>query len=336
MKWTEHRLRPVGFMIFVGEGRRAAIAATGAAVPEDLPMTSGPNKANRVLIIDPDPLFGRIAKAKLEKWGYSALIETSGTAAFEWLKAESFRLVVMELELPGLDAAELCRRIRALNRAYYTYVVVYTARKDKRALMTVLEAGIDDYLLKPFDALEFRLRLKNAERLLGLDEELRHGGGTDRTNGLINRGAFLQFFRVIVAQCQRHSTTGMLLFIEIANYTDVFRRHGYDAAQVLQSEVAKAMRTSLRDSDLFAYTGDGEFCLMLQDHSAVACCTVADIVTKRSCPRTVEYEDIVMRPRLRCSVAEFPQDKCSADEILANPDRRLCDMASDQSSGAMS
>ncbi|MEO5372807.1 MAG: response regulator [Alphaproteobacteria bacterium] len=297
------------------------------ADPEDVPMPPGLMPAQRVLIIDPDPLFARIAKAKLEKWGYAPQIETSGTAAYEWLRAESFRLVVMELDLPGMGAAELCRRIRELRRPYYTYVVVYTGRKDKSGLVTVLEAGIDDYLVKPFDALEFRLRLKNAERLLALDEELHHGSGTDRATGLINRGTFLQFFRIIIADCVRHSTSGTLLFIEITNFADAFRRHGYEAAQMLQAKVAEALSTTLRDSDLFACTGDGEFCLMLHNRSPDTVCPVADIILRRVGPLTVEYEDTRMHPVLRCSIVGYPQDGLSAEDILADEGRALCHTA---------
>ncbi|MBF0129110.1 MAG: response regulator [Alphaproteobacteria bacterium] len=289
---------------------------------------------NRVLIVDPDPLFGRILRTKLEKLGYGVEITTTASAAMERMRADVYRIVITEIDLPDSDGPDLTRRVRELDRPHYTYLFVCSARKDKDALMRVLEAGADDYIQKPLDSLEFRLRLKNAERMLSLDDEVHFGGGTDRETGLLNRNAFLQFFRAIVSECRRAKTQGILLFVEIVNYGDIYRNNGFEAAQRVQLTLAKRLSAALRTSDIFARVGDGEFCLLLQDHTPEQCCSIAGIVLGRMGKEGVAYEDVLLDADVRISLTSFPQLEASAEDILNYGERTVCPVPAFASSGA--
>lgn len=288
----------------------------------------------QVLIVDPDLLFGRILKSKLEKMGYAARVEKSGVAALECLKTDVFRIVITELDPSDVSGPDLCRHIRALDRPYYTYIFVFSSRKDKEALLQVLEAGADDYIQKPLDFLEFRLRMKTAERMLALDDEVHFGGGTDRATGLINRNAFLQFFRAIVSECQRGKTIGTLLFVEIANYRDIYHGNGFEAAQCVQSALAKRLSSALRTSDVLARISDGVFCLLLQDSSSEQCCSIAGIVLGRMGEAGIAYEEATLLPDIRISMVSFPQEDMTAEDILNSPDRIFCPKPVLVSSGA--
>jgi sigma-B regulation protein RsbU (phosphoserine phosphatase) len=85
-----------------------------------------------------------------------------------------FPLVFLDRVMPDLDGIELCRRIRARRQPRYTYVILVTMVGGKEPYLEGMNAGADDYFSKPFDPDELRARLRVAERVLNLQEELAH------------------------------------------------------------------------------------------------------------------------------------------------------------------
>ena len=274
-----------------------------------------------VLLVSDDILFSRLLTRKLESWGHEVVVETTGTGASERIKKEPFRVVVTGWDLEGLTGPELCKAIRALDRRRYSYVIVYTSRTDKDSLMACLEAGTDDYLTRPFNAVEFKARFANGVRLLDLEDELREGGGTDATTGVVINASFQRFFRVILADTRRTETTGALVFVRVLRYREILSEHGYGPAQKLMVEVAKALNRSVRESDLVARLSDDEFCLMLQRTKWDLCSRVAEKITGQISNMSLVFDDVELRPEVSISTLNYPVEGLTADEILALTDR---------------
>lgn len=275
----------------------------------------------RVLVVDHDPLFARIVRSRLERWGFEVQTETSGKAAVEWLKVSSFRLVITDVDLPGMSGPELTRRIRALQLPRYVYVMFYSAREDKDSLLEALDAGADDYMAKPFNAVEFKLRIVTAVRLLALDEELAHGGGLDRGTGVLNRGAFEWGFRLILAQMVRTEVSGALVFIRLTNLGEIYARHGYFALlRVLRMTAEVAARVH-RQSDVVARLDGDEFCLLLHNTAWDTCRPVTDRLVQGLGEVRLETAQGVIAPAYLVSVLNYPVGSLSAEEILSREGR---------------
>ena len=84
----------------------------------------------KVLIVSEDALYARLTAKKLENWGDECVIETSGTAAFERLKKEQFRIVISDWDARGMRADELCRNIRELKQNQYIYIMISSDSRD--------------------------------------------------------------------------------------------------------------------------------------------------------------------------------------------------------------
>jgi phosphoserine phosphatase RsbU/P len=127
----------------------------------------------RVLIAEDDPVSRRALEATLAGWGYPVVVTVNGTEAWAVLcAAGSPELAVLDWMMPGLDGAEVCRRIRAAGRAEPPYIVLLTAKDRPENAAAGLEAGADDYLVKPFSRVELRARLRVGERTLALQRGL--------------------------------------------------------------------------------------------------------------------------------------------------------------------
>jgi sigma-B regulation protein RsbU (phosphoserine phosphatase) len=126
----------------------------------------------KVLVADDDPVSRALLAATLAKWGHEPVLAADGAEAWERYLAGDFRLVISDWMMPELDGPGLVRRIRAAARPGYTFVVLLTARADRSSLVEGLEAGADDFAVKPIDPDELRARLRVAERIIGLETRL--------------------------------------------------------------------------------------------------------------------------------------------------------------------
>jgi len=82
-------------------------------------------------------------------------------------------VVISDWVMPVMDGLQLCRHIRGRQHARYVYVLVVTARRGKKRYLEALEAGADDFIPKPIDAEELGARLRVAERILGLQAQMK-------------------------------------------------------------------------------------------------------------------------------------------------------------------
>jgi two-component system response regulator MprA len=126
---------------------------------------------SRLLIVDDDPELLRFLLDELGEAGHHCSGCDNGQDALLRLRQESFDLVVMDWTLPDFSGVELCRRLRASNNT--TPVLMLTARDDVDERVQALDAGVDDYLTKPFNLKELHARVRARLRRGGYEQDLR-------------------------------------------------------------------------------------------------------------------------------------------------------------------
>jgi two-component system KDP operon response regulator KdpE len=110
----------------------------------------------RILVVDDELQMRRVLRASLSAHGYQVVEAESGEEALNKLKAERCDLVLLDLNLPGLDGIQTCRAIRADSEVPIVIVSIRDSEKDKAAAR---EAGADDYITKPFGIEELLSRI---------------------------------------------------------------------------------------------------------------------------------------------------------------------------------
>ncbi len=130
----------------------------------------------RVLLVEDDPMIAKGLQTALRQDGYAVDGVSDGRHAAEALRTESFDIVLLDLGLPGRDGLEVLRELR--GRGDSTPVIIVTARDDTRNRIEGLDAGADDYIIKPFDLDEIAARMRSVlRRAAGRgDPCIRHGG----------------------------------------------------------------------------------------------------------------------------------------------------------------
>ncbi len=225
----------------------------------------------RVLIADDDAMFRRILQSWLEGWGYTVLLAEDGATAWELLQREGPpELLILDWVMPGIDGAELCRRVRERQRGRYQYILLVTAKDDKQDVVRGLEAGADDYLTKPFELSELRARLRVGRRILNLQdkliearEELRFHATHDPLTGIWNRGALLNLLQRELQRGSRTQSPTGIAMLDIDHFKHINDRYGHLTGDVVLKEVASRISQVIRSYDLVGRYGGEEFLAVL-------------------------------------------------------------------------
>jgi two-component system response regulator MprA len=131
----------------------------------------GATAGDRVLVVDDDPPLQRMLARTLSAEGFSVAVAADGGAALAAVERSLPDVIVLDVAMPGMDGLAVCRRLRA--KGMTTPVLMLTARDAVPDRVRGLQAGADDYLVKPFAAEELVARIRALTRRGGSAEQLR-------------------------------------------------------------------------------------------------------------------------------------------------------------------
>jgi two-component system KDP operon response regulator KdpE len=117
----------------------------------------------RVLVVDDDPQIRRAMKATLTSRGYEVSDSRTGEEALDKLRSETYDLVLLDMNMPGIGGIETCGLIRSSSDIAIIMLTVSSSEKDK---VEALDAGADDYVTKPFSMPELLARIRATLRRL--------------------------------------------------------------------------------------------------------------------------------------------------------------------------
>jgi sigma-B regulation protein RsbU (phosphoserine phosphatase) len=126
-----------------------------------------------ILIAEDDPISRRTLEVTLQRWGHHVHVTCDGQKAYEALsRPDAPPLAILDWMMPHLDGLTLCRRLREDPAKRSTYLILLTARGEKKDIVAGLDSGADDYITKPFDRDELQARVNVGLRMIALQQKL--------------------------------------------------------------------------------------------------------------------------------------------------------------------
>jgi CheY-like chemotaxis protein len=126
-----------------------------------------------ILIAEDDPISRRTLEITLQRWGHRIVVTNDGQAAYDALSRDDApQLAILDWMMPHMDGLTICQRLRENAAKRSTYIILLTARGEKKDIVAGLDSGADDYITKPFDRDELQARVNVGLRMLGLQQRL--------------------------------------------------------------------------------------------------------------------------------------------------------------------
>ncbi len=236
----------------------------------------------KVLVAEDSIVTRRKLEATLTKWGYEVVTAKDGHEAWGVLQGEeSPKLVVLDWMMPGMDGLEICKKLRARKKEPYIYILMLTARTEKQDIIDGLEAGADDYILKPFDTHELDVRLRAGKRIIELQEELVRARETmremaikDPLTNLFNRRAILDILEKEYDRSRRHHSPLSVIMADLDHFKEVNDTYGHLAGDQVLHEVGLRLNCAIRLYDSCGRYGGEEFMIILPG------CTISNAINQ--------------------------------------------------------
>lgn len=228
-----------------------------------------------ILLAEDDPVTRMLMTRFLKNAGYEVDAVADGSEALDKMTKRYYPMLVTDWEMPQMDGIALCKAVRNMQLDGYVYALLLTARDAKEHIIAGLEAGADDYLVKPVHEPELIARLNAGRRILALEHSLRVANQrnrilsiTDALTGAYNRRYLMEQLPREVERCRRYAYPLSVLMCDLDHFKEVNDQRGHAAGDdVLQQFAARAQKSIRSNSDWIARYGGEEFLIVLPETS---------------------------------------------------------------------
>jgi two-component system cell cycle response regulator len=278
----------------------------------------------QVLIADDDNVSRRMLARTLESWHYEVISACDGNEAWRILERDGApQLVILDWMMPGMTGPAVCRELRRRSREPYTYVLLLTARTEKQDLIDGLESGADDYLTKPFDAQELRVRLRAGLRILELQaqllaarEALREQATRDPLTCLWNRCSILDILTREVSRANREGTGVGVIMADLDHFKKVNDTYGHLAGDAALREAARRMQASVRAYDAVGRYGGEEFLIVLPGSGNSNAMQFAERLREKICGEPITVPEGSLMATVSLGVTAWKRGAYPTPEML--------------------
>jgi two-component system cell cycle response regulator len=281
-----------------------------------------------VMIVDDSLLVRAVVRAGLEAEDYHIVQAEEGTSALEMCRLDPPDVILLDIEMPGLDGYQVLNILKADPELSHIPVVFLTGRTSMVDVVAGLRAGAHDYLKKPFEPEELLARVGSAIHVKQLQDQLRERNAsldrlsrTDALTGLCNRRHLDDELNGTHADARRHQDPLCLLILDIDHFKYVNDTYGHPVGDLVLREFARRLISQLRIGDIAGRWGGEEFLVILPRTHLSGAVEVAERIrlTIAATPFYAAGHDIVVTVSGGCALGpgESPM------QLLHSADMRL-------------
>ena len=259
----------------------------------DLGPTEYPAKVMKILVAEDSSSVRNLLSKYLTAWGYEVVEVENGDDALSHLQAaDGPRLAILDWMMPGVDGLEICRRLREQSSEPYimrpyTYAILLSAKASSQEMLQGMEAGADDYLVKPFNSDELRLRVRAGRRIISMQEQLvaahehlRQEANLDPLTRILNRRAIMSILGRDLARSTREGSALAVLMIDLDHFKLINDNHGHAGGDAVLCATSRRMGEALRAYDALARLGGEEFLAVVPGCDAKGAMSVAERIRR--------------------------------------------------------
>jgi diguanylate cyclase (GGDEF)-like protein len=226
--------------------------------------------AATVLIADDSLVIRAVVRSELEGEGYRVVEALDGLSALRQCREDAPDVVLLDIEMPGLDGYEVLSELKGDDRLKDIPVVFLTSRAGMEDVVAGLRGGAHDYLKKPFETAELLARVGSAYHVKKLQDELQRRNAdldrlsrTDALTGLYNRRHLDAELSRLHRDSLRHQDPLCVLLLDLDHFKQINDTHGHAAGDDVLRSFTDRLRSELRAGDIAGRWGGEEFLVIL-------------------------------------------------------------------------
>jgi two-component system cell cycle response regulator len=218
-----------------------------------------------VLVVDDSPDVHRLLKARLRHEELELLVAMSGKEGLAAAKERHPAIVLLDLDMPDVDGFEVLRHLKNDPDTLHIPVIVLSGLQSAQDKVTAFDLGAVDYITKPFNLTELRVRVRSALRMHRLVEMLSQRAQIDSLTGLWNRAYFDRRWNDEVSGALRHGRPLSLAMMDIDHFKSINDTYGHPSGDAVIQGLAKILTREPRQEDVACRYGGEEFALIMPD-----------------------------------------------------------------------
>jgi len=202
----------------------------------------------------------------IKELGHEVILVNNDKEAWEVIQNGEVRLAILDRTMPEIDWIELCRKTRhkiQQKKSKNIYMILITGKNQKDNILEGLSAGIDDYLTKPIDFVELKVRLQNGERIIQLEDSCIELSSYDRLTNLLKRDKILEILDEEIHRGWRENRPTGVILADIDYFKKINDTYGHFAGDKVLAEVAFRVKNSIRPYDKAGRYGGDEILFVL-------------------------------------------------------------------------
>lgn len=227
----------------------------------------------KILLVEDSQTLRHATSALIRNAGHEVIIAENGEAALQLIENTPVDMIIMDVEMPGLSGFETTRLMREWLGGFWLPIIFVTGNSDDESYREGIDAGGDDYLIKPISPVIFEAKIKALERITdmrnqlhALNKKLETLSQIDGLTEIYNRRTFFEMAKREWLKTARMRQSVTILMIDIDHFKLYNDHYGHPAGDVNLKRVAQAIKQSLhRPSDILARYGGEEFIAFLPD-----------------------------------------------------------------------
>jgi len=234
----------------------------------------------KILVADDDPMTLLSLERLLQNSGKTVYTSENGQEALMLALKKRPDMVITDWRMPKISGLDLCIKLRENPSTQHVYIMMLTGKESDDELVLALDAGADDFVVKPFTPRVLEARIQSGERIIRYQQKIHHDrevieeyatrlssanekletmAMTDVLTGLPNRRSVLSRLKEVVAESQRHREPLSCIMIDIDHFKQVNDNFGHDIGDIVLQNIASAFGNTVRSYDMVSRIGGEEF-----------------------------------------------------------------------------
>ena len=259
---------------------------------EDNNVLEVPSDGSILIVDEQERVMERIARA-LEGVGDLTFLggpDTDGDGIAEKAREKNFDLIIVSLTMRTIDGLRVCSKIRSFEETRHVPILVMVDDGNTRLLVRAMEMGVNDYVVRPVDRMEFLARVKTQLKRKRYADKLWENfhmsmqlATTDAVTGLYNRHYLTSHMDTQIAASRQNDKPLAVMMMDIDFFKLVNDQHGHAVGDRVLKEFADRIAKNIRGVDLAARYGGEEFVVMMPDTAMDWASTIAERLREEVC-----------------------------------------------------